>query len=67
MKFFNLKKDILKPIFAKNWMWEREREKDKTWDGKKVNIPRKLHQVNHYVNDRGQNDEYSMILWSPDL
>lgn len=48
-------------------MREREREKDKTWDGKKVNIPRKLHQVNHYVNDRGHNDEYSMILWSPDL
>jgi len=46
---------------------EREREKDKTWDGKKVNIARKLHQVNHYVNDGGQIDEYSMILWSPDL
>lgn len=47
---------------------EREREnKDKTWDGTKVNIPRKLNQVNHYVNDKGQNDEYSMILWSPDL
>lgn len=49
-------------------MREREREnKDKTWDGTKVNIPRKLNQVNHYVNDKGQNDEYSMILWSPDL
>ena len=59
MKFYNLKKNK-KTIFAKNRMCvrererERERKKDKTWDGTKVNIPRKLHQVNHYVNDRSK-------------
>jgi hypothetical protein len=55
MKFYNLKKNK-KTVFAKNRMCvrERERKKDKTWDGTKVNIPRKLHQVNHYVNDRSK-------------
>lgn len=55
MKFYNLKKTKKKQYLLKiECVREREREKDKTWDGTKVNIPRKLHQVNHYVNDRSK-------------
>jgi hypothetical protein len=53
--FYNLKKTKKKQYLLKiECVREREREKDKTWDGTKVNIPRKLHQVNHYVNDRSK-------------